>query len=78
MDLSDAIKLRVEYYLKSQNLKRSALCEKAGIAPSTFSSFMNIKYALPKLDTLLHICEGLGITLGEFFSDPIFDEADRD
>lgn len=78
MKLSDAIKIRIEYYLKNQKLKRYDLCQKAGIPPSTFSSFMNTKNALPKMDTILHICEGLGITLGEFFSDSIFDEAEHD
>ena len=28
---------------------------------------------LIKLDTLLHICEGFNISLGEFFTDSIFD-----
>ena len=27
----------------------------------------------PRIDTLYLICEGLNITLGEFFNDPIFD-----
>ena len=78
MKLSDAIKIRIEYYLKNQNLKRYDICRKAGIAPSTFSSFMNTKNALPEISTILHICEGLGITLGEFFSDSIFDDAEHD
>ena len=27
----------------------------------------------PKINTILHICEGLDINLREFFDDPIFD-----
>ena len=33
---------------------------------------------LIKLDTLLHICEGFNITLGEFFTEPMFDTAEQD
>ena len=36
---------------------------------------MNATDSLPQLDTILHICEGLEITLSEFFSDKIFDDA---
>lgn len=32
------------------------------------------KNKLPRLPTLLHICERLDTTLREFFDDPIFDE----
>ena len=43
---------------------------------------MSGKIEFIKLDTLLHICEGFNITLGEFFTDSIFDntyqENDKD
>lgn len=50
------------------------LCKATGIPCSTISTFMSGKTELIKLDTLLHICEGFNITLGEFFSNSIFDE----
>lgn len=50
----------------------------SGIPCSTISTFMSGKTELLKLDTLLHICEGFGITLGEFFSEPTFDTAEQD
>ena len=33
---------------------------------------------LLKLDTLLHICEGFGITITEFFENDIFKEVEQD
>ena len=33
---------------------------------------------LIKLDTLLHICEGFGITLYDFFSDDLFNNVEED
>lgn len=50
----------------------------SGIPCSTISTFMSRKTELIKLDTLLHICEGFSITLGEFFSDSIFDDVEQD
>lgn len=78
MKLSDAIRKRIKFYLKEQNINVWTLCKRTGIPCSTISTFMSGKTELIKLDTLLHICEGLNITLGTFFTDPIFDEAEQD
>ncbi len=74
MKLSNAIRKRIKFYLKEKNMKIWDLCKATGIPCSTISTFMSGKTELIKLDTLLHICEGFNITLGEFFSNPIFDE----
>lgn len=42
------------------------LCKMSGFPCSTISTFMSKKTELIKIDTLFHICEGFGITLGEF------------
>ena len=78
MKLSNAIRKRIKYYLKEKNMNVWALCKNSGIPCSTISTFMSGKTELIKLDTLLHICEGFNITLGEFFADPIFDTAEQD
>lgn len=82
MQLSDAIRKRIKYYLKINKMKIWDLCKATGIPCSTISTFMSGKTELLKLDTLLHICEGFNTTLGEFFTDSIFDntyqENDKD
>ncbi len=78
MKLSDAIRKRIKFYLKEKNMNVWKLCKMSGIPCSTISTFMSGKTELIKLDTLLHICEGFGITLGEFFTEQIFDTAEQD
>ena len=78
MRLSDAIRKRIKFYLKEKNMNVWKLCKMSGIPCSTISTFMSGKTELIKLDTLLHICEGFEITLGEFFTDPMFDIAEQD
>lgn len=78
MKLSSAIRKKIKYYLKEQNINVWTLCKLSGIPCSTISTFMSGKTELIKLDTLLHICEGFNITLGTFFTDPIFDEVEQD
>ena len=72
MELSKAIRKRIKYFLDKNNMTAWALCKSSGIPCSTISTFMSGKTDLLKLDTLLHICEGFNITLGEFFTDEIF------
>lgn len=72
MELSNAIRKRIKYYLDKNDMNVWNLCKKSGIPCSTISTFMSGKTELIKLDTLLHICEGFNITLGEFFTNDIF------
>ena len=78
MQLSDAIRIRINFYLKEKNMNVWKLCKMSGIPCSTISTFMSKKTELLKLDTLLHMCEGFGITLGEFFSDEMFNTAEQE
>lgn len=78
MKLSDAIRKRIKFYLKEKKMNVWTLCKMSGIPCSTISTFMSGKTELIKLDTLLHICEGFNITLGEFFTEPMFDTAEQD
>ena len=78
MKLSDAIRKRIKFYLKEKNMNVWKLCKMSGIPCSTISTFMSGKTELIKLDTLLHICEGFEITLGEFFTEPMFDTVEQD
>lgn len=78
MKLSDAIRKRIKFYLKEKKMNVWKLCKMSGIPCSTISTFMSGKTELIKLDTLLHICEGFEITLGDFFTEPMFDTAEQD
>ncbi|MEI3402288.1 MAG: helix-turn-helix transcriptional regulator [Clostridia bacterium] len=54
------------------------LFKSSGVPMSTLAAFMNGRTELLKLDTLLHICEGFGITITEFFENDIFKEVEQD
>lgn len=78
MCLSDAVRIRIRYYLNKNKMSIWGLFKASGIPRSTLCSFMNGTTGLVKLDTLLHICEGFNITLIEFFSDPMFKDVEQD
>lgn len=78
MKLSDAVRIRIKYYLEKNAMSLWALFKASGVPLTTLCAFMNQKTELIKLDTLLHICEGFNITLIEFFDDDMFLEVEQD
>lgn len=74
MYLSDAVR----EYQKKNGMSLWALFKASGVPISTLAAFMSKRTELIKLDTLLHICEGFGITITEFFEDDIFKEVEQD
>lgn len=74
MLLSDAIRKRIEELMKLNGIKYvNSLSNLAGISNS-LNDFMNGKTELPKIDTILHICEGFEIQLVDFFNSPLFQD----
>ena len=78
MLLSDAVRDRIRFYQQKKNMSLWALFKASGVPMSTLAAFMSKRTELIKLDTLLHICEGFGITLTEFFEDGVFKEVEQD
>lgn len=74
MQLENAIKERINYYCKKENISSLyELSKKSGIPKSTINGLLSTNiHNLPSLPTLLHICEGLNISLKDFFNDDIF------
>ncbi len=71
--LTNAVKQRIINLADMQNITVHRLALNSGLAYSTISSFINGKCDSVTLTTLLHICEGSGIGLKDFFDDPVFD-----
>ena len=78
MQLSDAIRLKVNNLLKEHDVNIWYICKESGIPCSTITTFLNGKTKLLKLDTLLHICEVFNLTLSEFFADNLFNDVESD
>ena len=74
MLLNEAIKLRINYFLNKKGLTSLwDLYKNTGVPKSTINALLGTeKNKLPRLPTLLHICEGLDTNLMEFFNDPMF------
>ena len=76
MTLSEAAAIRVRNILKKRNMTQYRLEQNSGVNHSTMKSFLNNKYKSCNLTTVVLIIRALGMTVGEFFSDPIFESED--
>ena len=74
MKLVEAIGQRVKQLLNDRKLSLYQLYKLGGVPRSTVSDIILVKKKRVSTDTVYQICATLGMTLQEFFSDPIFDE----
>lgn len=76
MTLSEAVATRVRAILKERNMTQYRLEQNSGVNHSTMKAFLNNKYKSCNLTTVVLIIRSLGMTVGEFFSDEIFERED--
>ena len=74
MTLIEAVGKRVADLLQKDNLPQYYLQREGGIPRSTVSLLVAGKHKSVKLDTIFEISATLGITLKEFFDDPMFND----
>ena len=74
MELSNAIRMRINNLIKDNNLNVSKLSTLAGISRSTLSKFLCGQRKYIRIDIIEYICEALNMKLSDFFNDEIFDD----
>ena len=78
MDTRQAVALRLVQLCGKYNISVNCLANTSGIPPSTLKSILYGRSRNPGIVTLKKLCDGLGITLGEFFSTPEFDALEQE
>lgn len=78
MSVKDAVTQRFEFLCTQRNIKINCLANLSGVTPSTAYSMMNKSRRDVSIITIKKFCDGLDITLGEFFSSPEFDNLEQE
>ena len=73
MDTVSAVRDRILRLCADRNITINKLATLSALPPSSVKNILYGKSKDPKLLTLKKICDGLDITLGEFFSTDEFD-----
>ena len=78
MDTRTAVVNRLLKLCEERNWTVNHLANVAGISTSTLKSILYGNSRNPGIVTIKMLCDGLGITLGEFFSDDEFSNLEQE
>ena len=78
MDTITAVRNRILQLCGQRDMTINRLATVSALPPSSIKNILYGKSRNPKLITIKMICDGLGITLGEFFSTPEFDSLEQE
>ena len=78
MRIKEAVVLRFQQLCNERKIKYNELAVRAGVTPSTVYSMMNEQRKDLSVITVKKLCDGLDISLSEFFDDPIFHSLEQE
>lgn len=78
MNVKDVVVNRFKELCKERNIKINELANISGVTPSTAYSMLDKNRRDVSILTIKKFCDGLEITLGEFFSTPDFDNLEQE
>ena len=78
MDTITVIKNRILRLCEERNISINRLATISALPPSSIKNILYGRSVDPKILTIKKICDGLDITLAEFFSTPEFDSLEQE
>ncbi len=78
VDTVTAVRNRILELCGERNISINKLANISALPPSSVKNILYGKSQNPKLLTIKMICDGLDITLGEFFATPEFDSLEQE
>ena len=78
MNAKEAVVARIKTLCDEKNIRINELANISGMTPSTIYSMTDERRRDVSILTVKKICDGLEITLKEFFNDPLFESLDQE
>lgn len=78
MGVKDAVAERFGEICKARGIKANELATLSGVTPSTVYSMLDSQRRDVSIVTIKKLCDGLDMTLSEFFSTTEFDTLDQE
>ena len=76
--VKEAVAARFQEIMKARNIKTNELATRSGVTPSSVYSMLDPRRKEVSVNLVKKLCDGLDMTLGEFFSAPVFDELEQE
>lgn len=78
MDTISVVRNRILQLCEERNITINKLANLSAVPPSSVKNILYKKSQNPKILTIKMLCDGFGITLGDFFSTKEFDELEQE
>lgn len=78
MGVKDAVTERFMEICEKRGMRPNELATMSGVTPSTVYSMLSSGRRDISIITIKKLCDGLDMTLGEFFSTPEFDDLEQE
>lgn len=78
MNTKEAVAKRILELCNERNIAVNALANISGVPPTTIYSMLNTKSQNPGIVSIKKLCDGLGISLRQFFNSDIFDDIEQE
>ena len=78
MNTREVIAERIRQLCREQGVTPNGISNIAGVPQATVKSILNGESKNPGTVTIKKLCDGFGITLGQFFSTPEFDALEQE
>ena len=78
MKIKEAVEKRILELCNERKIAVNTLANISGVSPSTIYSMLNEKSKNPGVVSIQKICDGLDISIREFFNSDIFDGIEQE
>lgn len=78
MTIGEACRIRIEQLCNERNITLNKLAIISGITQSTLNNIISGRNKSTTVSTIKKICDGMEISITEFFTSPIFDELEQE
>ena len=78
MNVKKATVLRFQEIMAQRNMRPNELANLSGVTPSTVYSMLDERRKELSINTIKKLCDGLEITLREFFTAELFDNLEQE
>ena len=78
MNIGEAVRNRILELCNERGISVNKLSSMSGVTQSTVNNIVSGRNNSATVSTIKKLCDGLGITLGEFFSTPEFDALEQE
>ena len=76
MTVKEAVVARFQELMRQRRMRPNELANRAGVTPSTVYSMLDPRRQELSISVIKKLCDGLEISLGAFFSCPLFESLD--